>query len=639
MSLAERTINSLFKTLREEGEIHEVWSIRMSFDKRDKLIPESIVLNEGYTGEENPSYETVEKKFKNAFAAAAGKTRMKGFVAKTGAPFITIIQNDFFKVNFNIPFGKGKMLESFPGDTDIDTYMLDGIQYVFTVALAKLSRPYTAVEFSNPVLQENINRQVDELRAVGLKPEDFAIESLFLDFENANFVADSANTINPNPDLELEPWLDFQKQLQLYFKTLLAKEENPYVLGYGVTVPVLEKRNAAVFEPVSLNFSTSFVPAKDKNGNVIKNKNGVVNGDPLKSSLNYLMMITRTPETDGTAGVMNSLLENYNVLGIDYELFYAKYLEDVFQMILKQLNETLISLNKSENNKSGGVFVSSRGNQTIKTNGAFVLKKNKMQVGFGLAWVNVSSSYSSTTPSTASHPPITTNYLWAKEIAINPFADILFPMYMITDDSMERMRQSGVPADIVAKLVSLDSRPFDSETDFVNTLRLKLSDNELKQNKEQILAAAAKPGRLVISLCFNELINYKRKSTGINETAETQVKGAGLYINLYPGKNGDMLIHVIPHPNGIETITKGSYKTVDDVNKVISGSFYSDLYAPVFLEKLTTNLKNGIKTLPEVVLPISNVYLYKTIGFVPGDGKNSVITFQSTYGPVYSYTI
>jgi hypothetical protein len=581
MALSEFTINHLFIRLK----LHPVWSIRMTYIKGTLIDP--VVFDEGIA-DQNRSYGDVKPIFDGAFANVPGNEDRKGFIAEIRNPFISIREKEHFNVSFSIPFAKGELAwTEYDRDAGVniaENCSLAGLTYVFTVELSKISHPYPQATFIDPVAQENVKAYVEaQLDNTKLEAKDFTIETLFLNFENANFIADSAATIYPDgADPMDQRWGEFQNELQRYFKQRLAGSANPWVLGYGVTVPDLEKRADAVFQPASLNLSTSFAQAVDENGHLQTNPKGSAKADPRKCSLNYLMMITKASTADPDAGtIARSLIDEYDVLGIDYSLFFDRYLKPAFDIISNQLNATLQALNNSDaSGQTGFLLVNVQEGRTISYDGTFALRcaPDLRSVDFGSATVHASASRTTTSPpGPLGGPGTKTHVEWRKTIHAHPSARIMFPRLTTSDGS-------------VRDCLRVDLRLAET-TDYY----------------------------------------YEYDKAG---SATTSRDGAGLYLDAYPAPDGQMSVTISQYDDHQTTLTKGKQETVNKVDSVISGDFFSRLKLPGFLSALTGKLQTGLNTLPKVVLPISNVYKYKAIRFMDSEQlSDRVITFQSTYSP------
>ncbi len=563
-SLSENTVNGLFAGRFALHEIHHVWSSRITFDGKHHRT--GVIIDEGYTTD--ASYDAVNEKFTAAFNEADGKTFMSGFIATIKSPYISIQHEDIRQVSFNIPFAKGRLDQTYKDEPGIDTLDLAGVVYVFTVELDRIHYSNFA-SVTDPIANAALQQYIADTTSgtPELRPEDFTIEKLFLNFETARFAADSARTKYPQSwtDADREVWDTFQGSLQAYFTSRTFKErQDAYVLGYGVTIPVPPERAPAVFQPKSLDFSTSFVPGPVQG-----------EGNGRKCSLNYLMMITHAPVNTAAAGSMNSLLGNYDVLAIDYPLFYDKYLKKVIELIAAQLTETLATLGAKHKERDPNPFISVRGEETIETSGAFSMTHGQeLRVDFGSAMVKVKSYRQEQIMSGGGMTPSieTKTYDYRKTINPEPWADITFP-----EDS-------------------------------------KLQCSILR-----------------IDLKFLLFAEY---FYGSSKKATTTQDNAGLYIDLHPGTDGTMSVDIHPYGESSEArLTSGSSAAVYTVDDAISGDFYSKLRLPTFLDDLKRRLKEGIKTLPKVILPISNVYNYKSVGYIKAgeDETNGVITFEASY--------
>jgi hypothetical protein len=655
MALSEFTVNHVFKELRNTGAIHDVWSIRMGLD--DDGNAGDMVFDEGYTGEkDNPSYDEVETPFNEAFTkTAASKDDMRGFIAAIGNPYISIREHGYFDISFCIPFTTGKMCWTKydrKGDvTHVKEASLDGFTYVFTVQLGKIAYPFPEADIPHPIARENVKAYVTAQtnNAPSLRPEDFTVERLFLDFENADFIADTARTIIP-AGMSDSGWIDFQRLLQLYFTEDLAGSANPYVLGYAVTIPDLEKRDPAVFQPASLDYSTSFV-AVDGGGLHEASPGAGATGDDKRCALNYLMMVTEPVKAKATArGEFASLigeedvidkLHKYNVLGLDYGLFYEKYLLPGLDIIATELNATVADMENSKSSTEPGPINiwSESTSQRISHTGSFAVQGSvdRKSVGFQQAEIGVyvgsdSSGQGGKGTSGSFHT-------WKKTIHARPRADIVFQRFVITQEVLNSLKARDTPDDVLNRLGALKDRPFESMATFSKALESRLTPDQLTQYRPSIVEGAGK-GCLRIDLQFDQDTDYhcewgdSKSPVTSKKSAHTSQAGAGMYLDVYPGADGHMFVTISPYDRTVVTTT-GDAWAVEDVNGKITGDFFSKLLLPNFQSALKLRLESGLKTLPEVVLPISNVYKYKAIGFIEGGPCDSVITFQSSYIPAY----
>ncbi len=586
--LSENTINGNFDFMFNFlGQIHDAWSCRLTLD--GSLEVTEAIIDEGYKpdGDDKfPTYDEMNTKFTAAFRARPENSFMQGFVAQIGSPYISIRRDTSRKVNFHIPFEKGR-LESALVTNAVREWNLAGIVYVFEVDLSRIQ--YSDVtKISDPIAAENLAKYIsvatkntsESTLKKPLTAQDFTLEKLFLNFETATLMADSAWTEYPEGWTKGDKtvWVIFQTLLQNYFAgpdSSFKGSEHPYVLGYGVTAPNLAECDPAIFQPKELDFSTSFVAESGTVQDPDK-----IKGDGKKCSLNYLMTVKNAPDKKSTAtGVMDSLLTEHDLLGIDYGLFYESYLQQVFDIIIGQLNKTVETLNKSKQERStSGVIIQAKGDEKIQAVGTFKVERDatdELRFHFGNATVHVSSYTKEQSMSGGGMAPSiqTKVYDYRKTIVARPTADLTFPQ----DEKLH------------ASILRIGLK-FLENTDYYYGTKLK---------------------------------------------AQTTQDGAGLHIDLYPGDKGDMLVRIHPYGESVSPrLTWGDWSAVSTVNGAISGEFYKSLKLPTFLDELKGRLEVGLKSLPKVVLPISNVYTYKSVGYIKHgtDETKSVITFQSTYG-------
>lgn len=253
------------------------------------------------------------------------------------APTIEIINKDPRNLYFNLSFSDGKLYYRPEKTSKVKIFDLSGCVYAFTTPIGRIK-----------VNKDQMVMEADEamdsiIRNSGLTEADFRIESLFLNFENAN-ISDFDIGRSKFPEGLIQP---FQVTIENYFKLILKGSTNPYVLGYGVTQPKINSQEA-MFQPTSLEFSTSY----STKTNQVKPVKGQY------SSFNFLMMLNGDPAPTGpTAGILPaSLIE----LGVDT----SSTTDGVFAMdrfhfdqYLDSLDEYVVSVFKAKKDvkvESGG---------------------------------------------------------------------------------------------------------------------------------------------------------------------------------------------------------------------------------------------------------------------------------------------
>ncbi|WP_339869631.1 hypothetical protein [uncultured Algoriphagus sp.] len=239
--------------------------------------------------------------------------------AQLASPTIEIIEKDTQHVFLQLVFSGG-MLYYRPDDTsDVKSFDLKGSVYSFTTPIGRLKIN------KNQMVMEADDEMELVLRASGLSEEDFRIESLFLNFENANISTfDKGRSKFPE-----EATLPLQIAIESYFNLILSGSENPYILGYGVTRPAV-KSDQAMFQPTSLAYSTSF-------------SSKTVSNHPVKSqfsAFNFMMMLHgRSPEKDQNTGVLPASL-------IEFGKDTSSTTDGVFAIASNQFDDYLKSMDE-----------------------------------------------------------------------------------------------------------------------------------------------------------------------------------------------------------------------------------------------------------------------------------------------------
>ncbi|CAM1342529.1 hypothetical protein [Tenacibaculum aestuarii] len=210
-----------------------------------------------------------------------------GWDTNLAAPVITIKEKESHSLLLEIRFKKGKLYYKEESIAPVKIYELKDTVYAFNVPIGQL-------EVNKKSMVLNTGGQVTKIiRESGLTEQDFTIESLFLNFENANISIFDKNksTFPDNASKE------FSRAVEEYFNLMIKNSENPYVLGYGVRRKKIKATEKAMFQPTSLGFTTSYSSHLKKAG--------------MFSGLNFLMMLndTKSPTTP-TAGILpQSILE------------------------------------------------------------------------------------------------------------------------------------------------------------------------------------------------------------------------------------------------------------------------------------------------------------------------------------------
>ena len=323
LAVSEDTINYQFKQLWQQSVIKKDWKL---------LVRE--VDSKGQGGavktQEDSDFDDVMKAWNNAqkelsdlfaqkkyeeYGKKLGDYQSKGVLYNYGwsgninAPAITILQKDTQNLLFKLNFASGALYSSSDPTKPIITYDLKDTIYAFNVPIGRIE-----INDKNKILTPAAKDQVTKvIRDSGLTDADFTIESLFMDFENANISNfDESTSKFPSGSTK-----SLQITVEDYFKLVVAKEKNPFILGYGVSVKKIDSPKA-LFQPTSVHYSTSYSSKKGCN------------------AFNFVMMQLGSDFPSGqNVGILpKSLLETASdiskidgVLAINYTYFQSAFLD------------------------------------------------------------------------------------------------------------------------------------------------------------------------------------------------------------------------------------------------------------------------------------------------------------------------
>ncbi|WP_430412387.1 hypothetical protein [Kordia sp.] len=302
LALSENTINYQFQELHKRNIIHKKWGIlsgktKVGDTEKDFHITDQdanfkqklkrwIALQEKIaTARENGKWEDIGPLI-NTLETENVNFNF-GWDANLKAPKISIIQNDPKNLILHVRFKSGKLYYRADKTNAVETHNLKDLVYAFTVPIGQLK-----VNKENMILDAG-DEAKKIIRESGLTDQDFTIESLFLNFQDANISTfDKSNSTFPKVAS-----LAFEVAIENYFNVILQEEEHSYILGYSVQRKKIKASEKAMFQPTSLAFSTSYSNHQKKPGQF--------------SAFNFLMMLNDTkPPTNTTAGILpKSLIE------------------------------------------------------------------------------------------------------------------------------------------------------------------------------------------------------------------------------------------------------------------------------------------------------------------------------------------
>jgi hypothetical protein len=254
-----------------------------------------------------------------------------GMNAKIDKPQIYAINGKPKELIFQIEISSGKIF--FIKDSKRQEYDLNGLKYAFVVSIG-----HVEINSDKKVLVEDGDQyKTITLEEKGISNDDFTIESLFLDFENANISQYDKSHSQLTDDLEINGSL--QVALQNFFNHVKS-EENPYILGYGISKKKIPtEAEKPILYPTGVKYSTSYSSQKDE-----KKRDRA-------SAFNFLMLLNNHPfPSTQDAGVLpHSIIEYAQdktatvnaVFGINYRDFEENYIKKIPGILAPQIEEML----------------------------------------------------------------------------------------------------------------------------------------------------------------------------------------------------------------------------------------------------------------------------------------------------------
>lgn len=232
-------------------------------------------------------------------------------------PKVWLIKGESNKLYFEVPIKTGTL--SYKKEGAIKTDKMDGSKYVFAVPIAN-----KIVKKADIILGDT---EQDKLVLNDISDDIFRIESLFLDFQNANIAQyDKARSVILTDSTML------QITLTNYFSKIVSRTDNPYILGYSIQRKAATRD--ALLQPTTATYSTSF------------------STEERSSAFNFLMQVDQHAlPNDQRRGVLpKSLIEDAldksptvnGVMAINYEIFLTQYVNQVLTpKIADKIEQTL----------------------------------------------------------------------------------------------------------------------------------------------------------------------------------------------------------------------------------------------------------------------------------------------------------
>lgn len=256
-----------------------------------------------------------------------------GLIATIAEPKIEILSEASKELIFQISFKRGSTLfythNSKKAEYDLGG---NGIKYAFRVSIGKIR-----ITSDKKIVEIDPDGKETEktLRDKGINDNDFTIQALFLDFENAN-ITNYEKRSSKLPDAAMDN-TSLQTAMENYFKKL-AKSDNPYVLGYTISKKEVEEGERALFYPTGAAYSTSY------------------SNEQRASSFNFLMLLNNHPFSKGNdSGVLPvSLMEHAQdktatvngVFGVSMSEFEDVYVPLLSKTLSKKIEAEMASEGK-----------------------------------------------------------------------------------------------------------------------------------------------------------------------------------------------------------------------------------------------------------------------------------------------------
>lgn len=320
LAISQDTINFQFSSLITEGIISKIWNVI--------LYENSAIVNLSALD----------------FKAAIEKEDFDcAFNATISDPEMLILKNESKTVNLFIPFESGTMYywKGYGKKATMEKVNMENWKYAFKVQIGSIEKSVANDPSLSWMITEHSKDALENVIAQsGLDQKYFRIESLFLDFENANYADyDAKNSYIPIDNTQLSA---FQNLLSNYFKTLKGTD-NPYILGYAVKVKDVPHQEEAMFQPTALKYSTTY------------------NEDPDLAAFNFLMVTNKEgvfSDAEDVGVFSASLITDASVDGelvMNAKLFCNKIfeklnLQEIYSDTFKSVVDNSVKIDKRTQN-------------------------------------------------------------------------------------------------------------------------------------------------------------------------------------------------------------------------------------------------------------------------------------------------
>lgn len=449
----------------------------------------------------------------------------------------------------------------------------------------------------------------------------FTIEALFLDLENANYLEyNERKTIFEVDDKSSTLQSIEQEKIKLimavreHFSKLKGKN-NPYILGYKVTVNSFDQAKKALLHPTDIKYSTIYCnPDETKYPRTEYGSTG--------SAFNFLMLVGEKftdpvhINNQALGYITHTLIRAKGVnttnvgdaaIAIDYVTFYNKFLsKNVFTCILESLGATIK-------------------NKVQDANEALITEIINTQSGF------------KTTITQKPRDSLARGSHYSKDSAYGA------ELTKILKDFFESVEEGIFCRDL--KELTL--------TQIITDINYDIAV-DLEQNKDHTISIKVK-----LTLKINHTVGIRAVHDHLLSTKEIQdlelntnfTREILLNFEILPGKQGRIQFGKLKAHLGDKTssgrFTKGGWRTADissflTVNEKYIDQEFTALQEAIlgndFANKLQKELTDRLKPVANcIILPGGKVLSYKDIDFMnpfPAQNADNAFVLQATYNPV-----
>jgi len=494
---------------------------------------------------------------------------------------LSALKDENRRVLFTISFESGKLRYwkgRGPKSTKEELDM-QGCEYAFAIKVAQLECKVEKISEEFFITKKANEAMIKIIEGSSIPAKFFTVESLFLDFQNANVAEfDTTKSIlkfKDDPDA-LET---FQSLITGYLRKFRGSK-NPYILGYNLKLlPNLSPISEAIFKPTYCTFSISYHDKKEL------------------QALNFLMMTENQKKpSEQSAGILDkSLITNQNIHGnfaISFKLFESKILTEIidnFKESYKRAIEVLKEGKKPDFKKEdGNFFVGKKVKASLKKTTSFELTRVDNKEG----------------------------YKWETK---SP--------YIFELDAEEHEESWG----------RKDDNTYNEKTLMYSSIELinHQTKLELFVNLEiKVEQTSKKCGGY-----FNDPNDYYKCDEKTGEVDNFN-SPASISIYIEAGTKGELTISYTVNEGKLNYDKSIQYREIDGSLREFFSSFHNSLNGIAGSMKKDLESKIGNYFAAKIILPLGNLYTFKNIRLHKKSDKSDIegdaVICDITYAPIYS---